>query len=501
MDLDSPSDFLKFNVDGACSHEGNGTFCEFALSLPCQVRCSQNWCKALAPSLLMVDGLFDISEEFKMYMRILWPRPKLVKVEIFAAVVSGYVFDLLLIHWRCRRLLILTAKIVSLEQLFSSLNMGEMEPLPLSTTVPETEEPASKEQTMVSTNPLTVSKSRNYKRWLRIGLFTFFVLAGQSIATLLGRLYFEKGGKSQWLATLTQLAGFPLLILYYCLSSLKNSTATSTTTSPPPSALALATVYVSLGLLVATYCFLFSIGLRYLPVSTYSLISTSQLAFNAFFSFFLNSQKFTPSIVNSLILLTISSVLLVSHEDSSSPKSGSRGKYAIGFICTILASAANGLDLALAQLCFRKVIKNNSFSAVMSFVIFQSLIAASAMMVGLFVSGEWKGLKGEMEGYELGKLSYIMVLVWICILWQGFSIGTTALLFEVSSLFANSVSVVALPIIPILAVIFFGDKMDVIKVVAMFLALWGFISYAYQHYLDDQESKSEHTNINVNNEA
>ncbi|KAK8992496.1 hypothetical protein V6N11_048575 [Hibiscus sabdariffa] len=340
--------------------------------------------------------------------------------------------------------------------------MGEMEPLPLSTTVQETEEPASKEQTMVSTNPLTVPKSRNYKRWLRIGLFTFFVLAGQSIATLLGRLYFEKGGKSQWLATLMQLAGFPLLILYYCLSSLKNSTATSTT-SPPPSALALATVYVSLGLFVATYCFLFSIGLRYLPVSTYSLISTSQLAFNAFFSFFLNSQKFTPFIVNSLILLTISSILLVSHGDSSTPESGSRGKYAIGFICTILASAANGLDLALAQLCFRKVIKSNSFSAVMSFVIFQSLVAASAMMVGLFVSGEWKGLKGEMEGYELGKISYIMVLVWICILWQGFSIGTTALLFDVSSLFANSVSVVTLPIIPILAVIFFGDKMDVIK--------------------------------------
>lgn len=67
--------------------------------------------------------------------------------------------------------------------------------------------------------------------------------------------------------------------------------------------------------------------------------------------------------------------------------------------------------------------------------------------------------------------------------------------------FSNSVSAVALPVISILAVIFFDEEMDCIKVVAMFLALWGFLSYVYQHYLDDQESKSEHTNINVNNDA
>ncbi|KAL4387426.1 hypothetical protein GQ457_09G003600 [Hibiscus cannabinus] len=379
--------------------------------------------------------------------------------------------------------------------------MGEAEPLPLSITVQETEDPTSKEQVTVSTNSSVVPRTNNYKRWMRIVLLTVLVLAGQATATLLGRLYFEKGGKSQWLVTLMQLSGFPILILYYCLSSLKKPTVAGSGTSPPASAVVLASVYVSLGLIVATYCFLYSVGLRYLPLSTYSLISTSQLAFNAFFSFFLNSQKFTPFIVNSLILLTMSSVLLVSNEDSSTRNRVSRGKYVIGFVCTILASAGNGLDLALAQFCFRKVIKTNSLPAVMDFVIYQSLVAASAIAIGLFVSGDWKGLKGEMEEYELGKVSYIMVLVWICILWQGFAIGSTALLFEVSSLFANSVTVVALPIIPVLAVIFFGDRMGCVKVVAMLLAIWGFISYVYQHYLDDQKpNKGEH-NTSVNNEA
>ncbi|KAK8989481.1 hypothetical protein V6N11_063905 [Hibiscus sabdariffa] len=378
--------------------------------------------------------------------------------------------------------------------------MGLAEPPQQPIKVQETEEPASTEQTMVLTDQSTATKSKNYKRWLRIGLFTFCTLCGQSGATLLGRLYYEKGGKSQWLATLTQLAGFPILILYYCFSPLKNSTTTSSSTSPPPSAAVLASVYVSLGLLVAGFCFLYSTGLRYLPVSTYSLICTSQLAFNAFFSYFFNSQKFTPFIINSLILLTISSILLVSHEDSSTPENVSKGKYVIGFICTITASALNGLTLALTQFCFWKVIKRESFSAVMDMIIYQSLVAASAIAVGLFISGEWKGLKGEMEEYELGKIPYVMVLVWICILWQGFALGGTALLFEVSSLFANAVTVVALPVVLILAVIFFNNEMDCIKGVATVLAIWGFLSYAYQQYLDDQESRSEH-NTSVNNEA
>ncbi|KAL4387570.1 hypothetical protein GQ457_09G003590 [Hibiscus cannabinus] len=367
--------------------------------------------------------------------------------------------------------------------------MGLAEPLIQPITDQETEEPTSK-----------VPKSSNYKRWLRIGLFIICSLCGQSGATLLGRLYFEKGGNSQWLATLMQLVGFPILTLYYCFSPLRNSAATGSGTSPPPSAAVLASVYVSLGLLVAAFCLLYSTGLRYLPVSTYSLICTSQLAFNAFFSYFLNSQKFTPLVINSLVLLTISSILLVSDEDSSAPKSVSGGKYTIGFICTVAASATNGLELSLAQFCFRKVIKKESFSAVMDMIIYQSLVAASVIVTGLFISGEWRSLKGEMEEYELGKVSYLMVLVWICILWQAFALGSTALLFEVSSLFANAVIAFALPVVLVLAVIFFDNEMDCMKVVATVLALWGFLSYAYQQYLDDQESKSEH-NKNVNNDA
>ncbi|KAB1215779.1 putative purine permease 11 [Morella rubra] len=61
---------------------------------------------------------------------------------------------------------------------------------------------------------------------------------------------------------------------------------------------------------------MYSYGLVYLPVSTYSLLCASQLAFNALFSFFLNSQKFTPSILNSVVLVTMSASLLAVNMDS-----------------------------------------------------------------------------------------------------------------------------------------------------------------------------------------
>ncbi|GMY37861.1 probable purine permease 10 isoform X3 [Fagus crenata] len=317
-------------------------------------------------------------------------------------------------------------------------------------------------------------------------MYTLFLLSGQSTGVLLGRLYYDKGGKSKWLGTLVNLVGFPILLPYYFISSPKNPTTnTITIHSNPPSTLTLASVYVSLGLLVAADCFLYSTGLMYLPVSTCSLISASQLAFNAFFSLFLNSQKFTPFILNSLVLLTISSILLVFETDSSSDSSGvSKGKYVIGLICNIGASAGYGLMLSLTQLAFRKVIKKETFTVVMDMIVYQSLVATLATLVGLFASGEW-------------KVSYIMTLVWTAIVWQVYSIGCVGLIFEVSSLFSNSISVLGLPIIPVLAFIFFHDKIGGLKVISMVLAIWGFVSYVYQQYLDDFKSKSE-DKINAN---
>lgn len=105
-------------------------------------------------------------------------------------------------------------------------------------------------------------------------------------------------------------------------------------------------------------------------------------------------------------------------------------------------------------------------------------------------------LNREMEEYKLGKVSYVMTLVWTATCWQLYAIGSTGLIFETSSLFSNAVGIVGLPIVPVLAVVFFQDKMHGLKVIAMVLAMWGFLSFVYQHYLDDRKSRSDNVQTN-----
>jgi len=232
-----------------------------------------------------------------------------------------------------------------------------------------------------------------------------------------------------------------------------------------------------------------------LPVSTFSLILASQLAFTAFFSYFLNSQKFTPFIVNSLFLLTVSSSLLVVNTESQDATNVSRVQYVIGFICTIGASAGIGLLLSLIQLLFREVFNKHTSSAVMDLAIYQSLVASCVVLIGLFLSGEWRTLPSEMRNYKLGQVSYVVTLASAAVSWQVYTVGLVGLIFESSSVFSNSITAVGLPIVPVVAVIVFHDQMEASKIFSIVLAIWGFLSFVYQHYLDEKKLKTCHTNL------
>lgn len=272
----------------------------------------------------------------------------------------------------------------------------------------------------IESSPIPQVQPKNCKRWLRISIYVFFVLSCQALSTILGRLYFETGGKSTWMGTLVQLIGFPVLFLFRFLSKTKTPKSTDISLRKFPSFITLGSVYIVTGLLVSANSYMSSVGLLYLPVSTFSLILASQLAFTAFFSYFLNSQKFTPFIVNSLFLLTISSALLVVNTDESQSTTNvsSRVKYVIGIICTIGASAGIGLLLSLVQLILRKVLRKHTVSTVMDLVAYQSLVASCVVLIGLFASGEWKTLTSEMENYKLGKAPYAITLASIAISWQ-----------------------------------------------------------------------------------
>ena len=327
-----------------------------------------------------------------------------------------------------------------------------------------------------------------------MALNIFFLVAGQAAAVLLGRFYYDKGGNSKWMATFVQTAAFPILLIPLFL--IPSSKEPSTTT--PPSWTILASIYIALGVVLAGDNMLYSTGLLYLTASTYSLICATQLAFNAVFSFYINSQKFTALILNSVVILSLSASLIAINDDSEGSSGISKGKYAIGIICTLAASALYSLLLSLMQLSFEKVIKKETFSVVLEMQIYTSIVATCASLVGLFASGEWKTLHGEMNGFGKGRISYVMTLVWTAVAWQVCSVGVVGLIFLVSSLFSNVISTVSLAVVPIASVMVFHDEMNGVKVIAMLLAFWGFASYIYQNYLDDRKEIKAQTGADDN---
>ncbi|XP_037447835.1 probable purine permease 11 [Triticum dicoccoides] len=339
---------------------------------------------------------------------------------------------------------------------------------------------------------------KHWQWWLMVVLNMFFLVAGQTSATLLGRFYYNEGGNSKWLSTFVQTAGFPVLFVAQFLFRPKSPSTQATTSGPEASITKITLIYIALGLIIAADDLMYSYGLLYLPVSTYSLICASQLAFNAVFSYFLNAQKFTPLIFNSVLLLTFSASLLGVDEDSPSSSDISQGNHVLGFVLTLGASATYSLILSLMQVTFEKVIKRETFSVVLNMQIYTAFVATLASLVGLFASGEWKTLEGEMHMFSPGKVSYVMTVLWTAISWQIASVGVVGLIFVVSSLFSNVISTLALPIIPVFAVIFFHDKMDGIKIIAMLIAIWGFISYGYQLYVDDKKSRKTSSSVEEN---
>jgi len=63
----------------------------------------------------------------------------------------------------------------------------------------EAKEASSTTEHINVTSQSTITQPRNYGWWLRMTMYILFLLSGQPISLLLGRLYYDKGGKSRWL--------------------------------------------------------------------------------------------------------------------------------------------------------------------------------------------------------------------------------------------------------------------------------------------------------------
>uniref|UniRef100_A0A0D3FZH7 Probable purine permease n=1 Tax=Oryza barthii TaxID=65489 RepID=A0A0D3FZH7_9ORYZ len=319
--------------------------------------------------------------------------------------------------------------------------------------------------------------------WLSVAADMFMVLCGQTVATLLGRLYYNSGGNSKWMATLTQSAGSPLLAILLLF------TPAPAADEPRPAAAKMAPIYVGLGIIIGFDNLMYSYALQYLPVSTFSLVAATQLGFNSVTSRLINAQRFTVLIANSVVVLTFSAALLgIGASSDETASSVPRGKYPAGFALTLAASAVFALILSLFEATFEKVVRTRTLRWVLCAQLWTNVVASTVSAVGLLASGDWRTIPAEMAAFKDGRARYVATLVGTAVSWQVMAVGSLRLIVRVSSLFANVTGTLSLPLVPVFAVALFGDRMTGIKAVSMLMAVWGFLSYAYQQYIDGRRA-------------
>lgn len=325
-------------------------------------------------------------------------------------------------------------------------------------------------------------KSLSY--WSLMVASSIALVVGLSSASLLGRFYFVNGGSRRWVYTWIESAGWPILLfpllLCYAQKSCCVRVALKQAFTPR-----LCLIYVAMGFLTAFDNLLYSMGLSYLPVSTNSLVCSSQLAFNAVFAYVVVGHKLSAYAINSIVVISTGTVILGVSAQDDRPSGTTKREYIIGVLVTIVASAIYALMLPLLQLIYTRGFskEKSSFIIVLEVQIAISLVASTFSLLGMFVHRDMHAMHEEALLFRSGTASYILTLLFSAIGWQLYFLGGSGIIFLSSSLMSCVFMTAMIPILPVLAVIFFHDTFSALKGIAMLLSIWGFISYIYDGYM------------------
>ncbi|KAE9619336.1 hypothetical protein Lal_00047152 [Lupinus albus] len=338
-------------------------------------------------------------------------------------------------------------------------------------------------------------KARTMKRILLI-INSIILAIGACGGPLILRLYFIHGGSRVWLSSFLQTAGFPVIALPLAITYIiRRRSFSATAEGEKPKIinmkfpLFIASCFI--GLLVGADDYLYSYGVARLPVSTTSLIIASQLAFTAIFAFFMVKQKFTAFSVNAVFLLTLASGVLAMHSSADRPEGESSKEYVLGFILTLLAAALYGFILPLVELVYKKIKQEIIFATVLEIQFVMSLVATIFCAIGMAINNDFKAVPREARNYELGEVTYYVVLVVSAIVWQFGFLGSIGVIYYASSLFSGIMLALSVPITEVLAVVFYKESFKAEKGVSLVLAIWGFVSYFYGEYKKAKKIKSE----------
>ncbi|KAF5186865.1 Purine permease [Thalictrum thalictroides] len=332
-----------------------------------------------------------------------------------------------------------------------------------------------------ATSPKVDTKTRKTTNWPLLLLSCTFVAIGIIGGPLLARLYYLHGGTRSWLSSCMQTAGFPILIfplLSLFLQSRSQGESPSMFFMEPKLFILSAIIGVFLGL----DNFMYSLGLSYTPVSTSSILFSTNLAFLAVFAFFIVKQKFTPYSVNAVILMNLGAVLLGLRSGGDRPPGVSNAQYLLGFILTLVSAAGLGLLWPLIEWSYSKSKRPINYGVVLQFQTNLAIFATLFSLTGMAINKDFQAMGKEANEYGLGNGMYYLVLCASAVVWQLSFIGGLGVIFCANSLLNGVLSAVLLPITNIAAVIFYHENFNGLKAMSLVLCLWGFTSYFYGEY-------------------
>ncbi|XP_020574411.1 purine permease 3-like [Phalaenopsis equestris] len=299
------------------------------------------------------------------------------------------------------------------------------------------------------------TKSIKPKRLLILLFNVLLLLIGGSGSPLIIRAYFLHGGTRKWFTSFLQTAGFPFLLLPLLISFLRSPRPRFFLISP---FLLLCSAFI--GLLTGIDNLFYSYGISYLPVSTSTLLVSTQLAFTAVFAFFIVKQKFRASSINAVALLTFSAVVLGVHSNGDRPEGESNSKYYLGFVMTLAAAVLYGLVMPLVELMYVKSKTNIGYTMVMEIQLVIGLVATTFSAVGMMINKDFQELPRESHNYGLGQTKYYVIVVFTTILTQCFFLGLVGTINYSSALLGGVLLAICTPITEVLAVFFFDEKFD-----------------------------------------
>ncbi|XP_055810297.1 purine permease 3-like [Solanum dulcamara] len=314
---------------------------------------------------------------------------------------------------------------------------------------------------------------------------------------LLMRLYFVEGGSRIWLSSWLQTGGWPLTliplaILYFYRRKIEGSDTKFYFITPR--------IFIAsflIGIVTGLDNFFYSWGGSKLPVSTSSLLIAAQLSFTAIGAFFIVKIKLTSYSINGIVVLTVGAILLGIRANGDRPEGVTSKAYVIGFIMTLLAAALYGLIMPCIELIYLKAKQAITATLVLEIQMVMCFAATAFCTVAMIANKDFQAISREAKQYNLGEDRYYIILIWSAIIWQCFFVGAIGIIYSSSSLMSGVLLAVLLPVTEILAVIFFNEKFSGEKGLALFLSLWGFVSYMYGDY---KQAKKVEKKINQESE-